>query len=173
MKKIFLSILFINTILTSIGYSQTSKKIVLDNKVSFSLPYEWKTITDEPIEELGWYFSAENVLEGATGLITITWINSVAETDKTILSMHENMKADNIYKEGGIEFTGLEPTTFAGTDATTSRYITFVKNTRIEGTILCFNCEEKTVTIIFQSGYSDLDKNRKTLELIKSTFVCK
>jgi hypothetical protein len=144
----------------------------LDNKISFSLPYEWKTSTDEPIDELGWYFSAENKLEEATGLITITWLNKVSETDKTIIAIHENMKADEIYKEGGIEFTGLEPVKVAGINATSSRYITFVKNTRIEGSIYCFICEEKTVTIIFQSGYSDLEENKKTLELLLKTIIC-
>jgi len=152
--------------------AQSSKKVILDHKVSFNLPFEWKTIADEPVEDYGWYFSAENSLESATGLITITWINHVAETDKTITAIHENMKADEIYKEGGIEFTGMEPVKLAGIDATSSRYVTFVKNTRIEGTIFCFNCEDKTVTIIFQSGYSDLERNKKTLDLLIETLKC-
>lgn len=172
MRKLISTILILFSVLPFKTIAQTSKKIVLDEKISFSLPYEWKIIADEPIEDYGWYFSTINSLEGATGLITISWINQVSEIDKTILAIHENMKVDDIYKDGGIEFTGLEPVELAGMEGTTSRYIAYVKNTRIEGRIYCFICKEKTLSIIFQSGYSDMETNKKTLDLLIGTFVC-
>jgi hypothetical protein len=141
--------------------------------ISFSLAKGWNVISNDSIGNNAWYFSAERGGPKSTGLITVTWLNKVENPRETIILHQRTMKASNIYRNPGIEFTAVTEDTFATFKVWSCQYTTIVKGEKIEGLIYCFNSSEKTITLFFQSGISDKKMNQKALGLIKITFNCR
>lgn len=145
----------------------------LKNGVSFSLPSDWKIISDESVGKDGHYFSAEHNTEDATGVITVTWLNAHIEPDVVIDSHKKNMRAATIYQKPGIEFTAIEPVTFAGRKAYRSKYATLVDGNKMEGEIICLNCEGKTISLFMQSGLDDKKATEAAFLQLEQTFGCR
>ncbi len=145
----------------------------LKNGVSFSLPGDWKTISDESLPAKGYYYSAERVGKNATGLFTLVTINDEENPVKSLLVQQKNMKEEELYKDSGIEFTAIESSRFGSMDARSVKYESVVKGIKVSGTIICFNCAEKTYLLFFQSGTDDQKKNAKAFRLIEITFACR
>ncbi|GET25259.1 hypothetical protein [Prolixibacter sp. NT017] len=145
----------------------------LKDGVSFSLPADWKIISDEPVGKDGHYFSAEHNTEEATGVITVTWLNARIEPDVVIDSHKKNMRAADIYRQPGIEFTAIEPVTFAGRKAYRSKYATLVNGDKMEGEIICLNCEGKTISLFMQSGLDDKKATEAAFLQLEQTFGCR
>jgi hypothetical protein len=145
----------------------------LKEGVSFSLPSDWKIISDEPVGKDGYYFSVEHNTDNATGVITVTWLNAHIEPDVAIDSHKKNMRAAEIYQQPGIEFTAIEPVTFAGRKAYRSRYATLVNGNKMEGEIICLNCEGKTISFFVQSGQDDKKATNAAFLQLEQTFGCR
>lgn len=145
----------------------------LKDGVSFSLPADWTIISDEPVGDDGHYFSVEHNTEDATGVITVTWLNSRIEPDVVIDSHKKNMRAAQIYQQPGIEFTAIEPVTFAGRKAYRSKYATLVNGSKMEGEIICLNCEGKTISFFVQSGQDDKKATDAAFLQLEQTFGCR
>ena len=141
--------------------------------VSFSLPGDWKITSDEPVGDDGHYFSAEHNTEDATGVITVTWLNVHIEPDVVIDSHKKNMRAAAIYQKPGIEFTAIESVTFAGRKAYRSKYATLVNGSKMEGEIICLNCEGKTISFFVQSGLDDEKATNAAFLQMEQTFGCR
>ena len=58
-------------------YGQDKDFNYLKNGVSFTLPGDWKTISDEPLPDRGYYFSAESTGKNNTGLFNLVTINQM------------------------------------------------------------------------------------------------
>ena len=145
----------------------------LKDGVSFSLPADWEIISDEAVGDDGHYFSAEHNTEDATGVITVTWLNVRVEPDVVIDSHKKNMRAAQIYQQPGIEFTAIEPVTFAGRKAYRSKYATLVNGSKMEGEIICLNCEGKTISFFMQSGLNDQKATQAAFLQMEQTFGCR
>ena len=174
--KTFIRSLLIAVILLKIcdiAYSKNKEVPYLRNGISFSIAEGWNAIANDSIGDNAYYFSAERTGNKATGLITVTWANKVENPEKTITIHQQSMKSANIYRNPGIEFTGINPDTFAGQKVVSCRYTTVVRNQKLEGVIYCFNSVEKTITIFFQTGLDDQKINEKAFELIRKTFNCR
>lgn len=174
--KTFIRSLLIAVILLkicNIAYSKNKEVPYMRNGISFSIAEGWKSIANDSIGDNAYYFSAERTGAKATGLITVTWVNKIENPEKTITTHQQNMKLANIYRNPGIEFTGINSDTFAGQKVVSCRYTTVVKNQKLDGVIYCFNSFEKTITIFFQTGLDDKKINEKAFELIRETFNCR
>lgn len=145
----------------------------LKNGVSFSIPIDWKTISDESLPNKGYYYSAESTAKKTTGLFSLVTINNLENPVKSLLVQQTNMKEETIYQEAGIEFTEMENTGFGSMDATKVHYESIVKGTKVTGTIYCFNCSEKTYLLFFQTGLADRKNNAKVFRMIELTFACR
>jgi hypothetical protein len=145
----------------------------IKNGISFSLAEGWRVTANDSIGNNAWYFSAESKNPNSTGLITLTWINKVENPDETIALHQKTMRSSNIFRNPGIEFTSVTNNSFAGFKVRSCRYVTIVKQQKLEGVIYCFNSQKKTITIFFQSGLNHHKHYQKALELIKITFNCR
>ena len=145
----------------------------LRDGVSFSLSAGWKITANDSIGDKAYYFSAERTGAHSTGLITVTWVNKIEDPVKMIGIHQRSMKSANIYRNPGIEFTLVEDENFANRKVKSCRYVTLVKDQKLEGIIYCFISAQKTVTIFLQTGISDKKLNQKTFDLFKQTFNCR
>lgn len=145
----------------------------LKNGVSFTLPGDWRTISDESLPDKGYYYSAERTGKNATGLVSLVTIHSEENTVKTLLVQQKNMKEEELYKESGIEFTSIENSRFGSMGAKKVTYESVIKKTKVSGTIYCFNCAEKTYLLFFQTGLNDRKENLKAFRLLELTFACR
>lgn len=145
----------------------------LKNGVSFSIPIDWRTISDESLPGKGFYYSAESTGKKTTGLFSLVTINNVENPVKSLLVQQKNMKEEAIYQEAGIEFTEMVNCSFGSVDATKVEYESIVKGTKVSGTIYCFNCSEKTYLIFVQTGLKDQKNNAKVFRMIELTFACR
>jgi hypothetical protein len=161
--------------LLSVAHSHGKDKYYnyLKNGVSFSIPVDWKTISDEPLPNKGYYYSAESTAAKSTGLFSLVTVNNVENPVKSLLVQQKNMKEEVIYQESGIEFTEMENCRFGSMDATKVNYESIVKGTKVAGTIYCFNCSEKTYLLFFQTGLKDQKNNDKVFRMIELTFACR
>jgi hypothetical protein len=157
----------------SSSYGKEKELNYLKNGMSFSLPGDWKTISDEGLPGKGFYYSAERTGKNATGLFTVVTINNEENPVKSLLVQQKNMKDEALYKDSGIQFTAIENNRFGSMDAKSIRYESVVKGIKVSGTIYCFNCAEKTYLLFFQTGIDDLTKNTKAFKLIEITFACR
>jgi hypothetical protein len=162
-------------ILLSFSNLEAKEKLFnyLKNGVSFSIPIDWKTISDEALPDKGYYYSAESTGKRTTGLFTLVTINKEENPVKSLLIQERNMKDEEIYKDAGIEFTEIANGKFGSMDAKVVEYESVVKGTKVSGTIYCFNCSEKTYLLFFQTGLDDKDKNAKIFRMIELTFACR
>jgi hypothetical protein len=165
--------LVILLIISNICSSKDKEFSYMRDGVSFSVAEGWKVIANDSIGNNAYYFSAERTGPKATGLITVTWINTIENPLETITLHQKSMKAAKIYQNPGIEFSLVASDNFAGQKVQSCHYVTFVKEQKIEGTIYCFNSSQKTITIFFQTGLNDQKINRKAFELIQQTFNCR
>ena len=140
--------------------------------VTFSIAADWKVIANDSIGNNAFYFSAERTGENATGIITITWINKTDDPVEIMKINQRTMKASNTYRNPGIEFTATEPDNFADQKVQSCRYLTFVKEQKLEGKIYTFNISAKTISIFLQTGIDDKKENQKAFELLQKTFNC-
>ena len=154
-------------------YSKDKILNYLKNGVSFSIPSDWRTISDESLPDRGYFYSAESTTKNSTGLFSFVMVNNVENPVKSLLVQQTNMKEELIYKESGIEFTEFKKVRFGSMDATTVDYQTILKGIKISGTIYCFNCSEKTYFLFFQSGIKDSKYNSKVFKMIELTFACR
>ena len=145
----------------------------LKNGVSFSLPEDWKTISDESLPDKGHYYSAERNGKNATGLFTLVTIDNEENPVKSLLVQQKNMQEEPLYKDSGIEFTSIVNSAFGSKEAKTVRYETLIKGIKVTGTIYCLNCAEKTYLLFFQTGIKDQKENAKAFRLIEMTFGCR
>jgi hypothetical protein len=157
----------------NITFAKSKEFPYMRNGISFSIAEGWKIIANDSIGDNAYYFSAERTGQKATGLITVDWINKIEKPEKTIIFHQQSMKSANIYRNPGIEFTSVSTDKFAGFKVESCRYITFVKEQKLEGVIYCFNSVQKTITIFFQTGLDDQKLNQKAFELIRQTFNCR
>jgi len=162
-------------LLISMGYSYGKDKTFnyLKNGVSFSIPADWKTISDESLPDKGYYYSAESTTKNSTGLFNLVTINKEENPEKALLVQQKNMKEGAIYQENGIEFTAIANYRFGSMDARKMEYEAIVKETKVTGTIYCFNCSEKTYLVFFQTGQKEQKRNAKVFRLIEMTFACR
>jgi hypothetical protein len=154
-------------------YGKEKELNYLKNGVSFSLPGDWRTISDETLPAKGYYYAAERIGKKATGLFTLVTINNEENPVKSLLVQQKNMKEEAIYKESGIQFTEIENGRFGSFEAKTVKYESIVKGTKVSGTIFAFNCAEKTFLLFLQTGSDDQKKNSKAFKLIEMTFACR
>lgn len=166
-------VFFVSMFFTTAVLGKDQEFNYLKNGVSFSLPGDWKTISDEALPDKGYYYSAERTGKEASGLFSLVTIRSEENPVKTLLVQQRNMKEEDIYQEGGIEFTAIENCRFGSMEAKKVNYESVIKKTKVTGTIYCFNCSEKTYLLFFQSGLSDLKKNLKAFRLLELTFACR
>ncbi len=174
--KAFIRALFIIiTILTicNVAFSKNKETTYLRDGISFSIAVGWKAIANDSIGDNAYYFSAERTGPKATGLITVTWANKIEDPEKTIAQHQQSMKSANIYRNPRIEFTAVNPDTFAGLKVVSCRYTTVVKEQKLEGIIYCFNSSLKTIIIFLQTGLDDQKINEKAFALIRQTFNCR
>lgn len=169
--KLFTLIIFFTFCQSAI--SKTKETNYLRDGISFSLPENWKIIANDSIDHNAYYFSAERTGKGATGLITIVWINQIEKPNLTLDGHQKSMKSSNIYRNPGIIFTPIRSDIFAGQKAQSCQYTTIVKDLKLNGTIYCFNAAQKTISIFFQSGIKDLKINFKAFDLVQETFNCR
>ena len=155
------------------AYGKNKEFNYLKNGVSFSLPGDWRTISDESLPNKGYYYSAESSGKNATGLFTLVTINDEENPVKALLVQQKNMKEEAIYQESGIQFTSIENCRFGNMDAKMVNYESIIKKVKVSGTIYCFNCSEKTYLIFFQTGIKDKKDNLKVLKLLELTFACR
>ncbi len=155
------------------AFARSKEVSYMRNGISFSIAEGWKVIANDSIGDNAYYFSAERTGSKATGLITVTWVNKTEDPEKTMALHQQTMKSANIYRNPGIEFSAVNPDTFAGLQVVSCRYTTVVKAQKLDGIIFCFNSSQKTITIFFQSGLEDQKINEKAFELIRQTFNCR
>jgi len=175
-SRIFIINVQVTMILLLIGHiALASDKdfTYLKDGISFSLSAGWEITANDSIGDRAYYFSAERSGAHSTGLITVTWVNKIEDPEKMMQIHQQSMKSANIYRNPGIEFTSFEEANLAGRKVKSCRYITFVKDQKLEGIIYCFNSSQKTITIFFQTGISDKKLNQKTFDLFKLTFNCR
>lgn len=167
--------LFLFILLLSVPelYAKEKQFNYLKNGVSFSIPEDWKTISDETLPNKGYYYSAESTKKNSTGLFNLVTINNLENPVKSLLVQEKNMKEEAIYQKSGIEFTAIESCNFGSMDAKKADYESVVKGTKVSGTIYCFNCSEKTYLIFFQTGLKDQKNNAKVFRMIELTFACR
>jgi hypothetical protein len=167
--------LFVCAFLLSFNPSYGKEKLFnyLKNGVSFSIPENWKTISDEALPDKGYYYSAESSVKNTTGLFNLVTINKVENPVKALFVQQKNMKDEVIYQESGIEFTAIENGRFGSMDAKKVDYESVIKGTKVSGTIYCFNCSEKTYLLFFQTGLKDKKNNAKVFRMIELTFACR
>lgn len=151
--------------------SQCQERQFTHDGISFEILPGWRIIAEEKIDDTGYYFSAESTEEASTGMITVTWIDKLIEPDVALENMQTNMKGAGVYDQSGIQFTGFDPTMVSNYHAIHSRYVTLVENKRIEGSMYTFNCDNKTVTFIFQTGTNDQQDNQKAFDFLLKTFA--
>ncbi len=103
--------LFVCFILITLNHLSAKDKLFnyLKNGVSFSIPEDWKTISDEPLPDKGYYYSAESSRKNTSGLFNLVTINKVENPVKALFVQQKNMKDEVIYQESGIEFTAIVP----------------------------------------------------------------
>lgn len=170
----WIAFLFFSLILSfSNSYGKDKEFNYLKNGVSFTLPNDWRTISDESLPNKGYYYSAESTGKKTTGLFTLVTITDEMNPVKALLVQQGNMKEEPIYKDSGIEFTAIENCRFGSMDAKKVTYEAVVKSIKVSGMIYCFNCSEKTYLLFFQSGIDDLKNNLKVFRLIEITFACR
>ncbi|MCE1199548.1 MAG: hypothetical protein LWW85_11315 [Marinilabiliales bacterium] len=145
----------------------------LKNGVFFSLPADWRIISDEDLPEKGHYFAAENGKQKRTGFFSYVILNTLENPSRALLIQQQNMRSEELYQTSGIEFTVPEKSRFGGSETLAMHYESIVKGIKIQGTIHCFNCTEKTFLIFLQSGLADQKENTKVFKLIESTFGCR
>ncbi len=145
----------------------------LKNGVSFSIPGDWKTISDEALPDKGYYYSAESGAKKSTGLFSLVTINKEENPVKSLLFQQKAMMEGEIYKEAGIQFTAIESGKFGSMDGCKVKYESVVKGMKVTGTIYCFNCSEKTYLLFLQTGYLDQKENSKVFKMIELTFACR
>jgi hypothetical protein len=173
-NKVRIALVFFCLLLSvSSLYGKDKEWNYLKNGVSFSMPGDWKTISDEALPAKGYYYSAERTGKNATGLFTMVSINDEENPVKSLLVQQKNMKEEAIYKDSGIGFTEIENGRFGSKEAKTVRYESIVKGIKVSGTIYCFNCAEKTYLLFFQSGSDDQKKNSRAFKLVEMTFACR
>lgn len=172
--RIFASII-ISIVISTTLFAKGKDFNYLRDGISFSIPEGWKVIANDSIGDNAYYFSAERTGNEATGLITAVWINKVEEPKTTIALHQKTMKAANMYRNPGIEFTAVIPDNFAGlkVKVVSCRYSTIVKGLKLDGMIYCFNSAYKTISIFFQSGPDDQKLNQKAFDLVRQTFNCR
>ena len=141
--------------------------------ISFSLSEGWKPTANDSIGDKAYYFSAERTGAHSTGLITVTWVNKIEDPLKMIEIHQHTMKSSNIFRNPGIEFTSIEDESFANHKVKSCRYVTLVKDQKLDGLIYCFNSTKKTVSIFLQSGIQDKKQNQKAFDLFRQTFNCR
>lgn len=174
--KAFLRTLLVFTISLSINnlvFSKIKETPYLRDGISFSVADGWKIIANDSIGDNAYYFSTERTGPKSTGLITVTWVNKVENPKKTMIIHQQTMKSANMYRNPGIEFTEVIPGHFAGLKVESCRYVTVVKEQKIEGVIYCFNSSKKTITLFFQTGLSDQKINQIAFDLVGQTFNCR
>ncbi|NEW81799.1 MAG: hypothetical protein GZ094_05505 [Mariniphaga sp.] len=167
------SIVAITLMICNIAIAKNKEVHYLRNGISFSIAGGWKTIANDSIGDNAYYFSAERTGTKATGLITVIWVNKTEDPEKTMALHQQTMKSANIYRNPGIEFSAVNPDTFAGMKVVSCRYTTVVKEQKLDGVIYCFNSSQKTVTIFLQTGLDDQKLNQKAFDLVKQTFNCR
>lgn len=172
-KRKMALVLFIFSFFLFQTYGKEKYFNYLKNGVSFSIPAEWKTISDESMPDKGYYYSAESTVKNSTGLFSLVTVNNEENPVKSLLIQQTNMKEEPIYQENGIEFTEIENNSFGNLNAISVKYEAIVKGTKVLGTIFCFNCSEKTYLLFFQSGVKDKKKNEKVFRMIELTFACR
>lgn len=174
-RKVRVALIVFIFLLTCVNLHGKDKDLFnyLKNGVSFSLPGDWKTISDESLPDKGYYYSAESTRKNSTGLFNLVTINTEENPVKTLLIQQKNMKEEVLYKDSGIEFTSIENGRFGSMDAKTVEYESVVKGTKVSGTIYCFNCSEKTYLVFFQTGFMDKKNNMKVFRMIELTFACR
>lgn len=166
-------IVIISLTISNIAFAKSKELPYMRNGISFSIAEDWKVIANDSIGDNAFYFSAERTGSNATGLISITWVNKVENSQKTIALYQQSMKSANIYRNPGIEFTSVISDNFAGLKVESCHYSTVVKGQKLEGIIYCFNSAQKTITVFFQTGLNDQKINEKAFELIRLTFNCR
>jgi hypothetical protein len=167
--------LFVCVFIVSLTQLSGKEKLFnyLKNGVSFSIPENWKTISDESLPDKGYYYSAESTDKNSTGLFNLVTINKLENPVKALFVQQKNMKDELIYQESGIEFTAIENGRFGSMEAKKVDYESVIKGTKVSGTIYCFNCSEKTYLLFFQTGIKDKKNNAKIFRMIELTFACR
>lgn len=168
-----LVVLIILCLMLSQGYAKDNTFNYLKNGVSFSIPGNWKTISDEALPDKGYYYSAESGAKNSTGLFSLVTINKEENPVKSLLFQQKAMMEGEIYKEAGIQFTAIESGRFGSMDGCKVKYESVIKGIKVTGTIYCFNCSEKTYLLFLQSGYNDQKENSKVFKMIELTFACR
>ena len=169
----YIPVTLLALVISLLAMSKSKEVPFLRDGVSFSVAPGWKVTANDSIGDNAYYFSTERTGNGSTGLITIDWVNKVDDPLKVIHLHQKSMKSANIYRNPGIEFTLVDSCNFAGHKVKTCKYITFVREQKIEGTIYCLNAAQKTITIFFQTGLADKKLNLKGFELFQQTFNCR
>ncbi len=170
--RIFL-ILAISLIDRNISVARGKETSFNRDGISFSIAKDWSIISNDSVGINAYYVSAERSGARSTGLLTVTWLNEVKSPLETIRMHQKTMKASNIYRNPGIEFTSVIPDKFAGYKCQSCLYTTIVKEQKLDGVIYCFTSAQKTITIFFQTGHGDIKINQKAFSLLKSTFNCR
>ena len=168
-----LVVLMILSLPFSKGFAKDNTFNYLKNGVSFSIPGNWKTISDEALPDKGYYYSAESGAKNSTGLFSLVTINKEENPVKSLLFQQKAMMEGEIYKEAGIRFTAIESGRFGSMDGCMVKYESVVKGIKVIGMIYCFNCSEKTYLLFLQTGYDDQKENSKVFKMIELTFACR
>lgn len=173
LKKIGRIVLFALIFCFNSSFGKDQDYNYLKNGISFTLPGNWKTLSDEVLPGKGYYFCSESSAKNSSGLFSLVTINTMENPVKALLVQQTNMKEEPIYTDSGIEFTEIAEGRFGSMSTRTVTYEAVVKGIKVSGTIHCFNCSEKTYLLFFQTGIKDRKNNSKVFRMIELTFACR
>ena len=140
--------------------------------ITFSFPDDWNITDQQDFDGNGYYLSCEKEGDDASGLVTISWANSIVDLDETAEEYKSQLLKN--YEEQGMtpEFTKPVQAKYGSFQVVKMTYKVNISDILHSGTIYSFHACDKTITIMAQEAVEDTAHNIEGFKLIEQTLKC-
>lgn len=138
--------------------------------ITFVCPKGWKITEEQYIETGGYYLVVEKDGFNASGIVSISWINTEFDFNEWITIYKDELQDNIIYKNSDLTFGKTYPAEFNGVPATAIDFTANIVGLKHQGTILIFYESGKTFAVLKQQAVEDTINNEKGFETIENSF---
>lgn len=117
---------------------------------------------------MGYYLSVEKAGFNTSGLLTLTWINGLIDSNEYLEIIQKEFKNQTVLND--LEFELAQESNFNGMQSISCRFTFNTLSVKHKGTVYVFSKGEKTYSVVKQGALEDASENKKGFNVIESTF---
>lgn len=167
--------LFISFLIIAICCScskEIKEKNYISKDIEIDYPTGWK-ITDQEDFGTGKYFAIEKSGFNASGVVTISLLESDYDLEKWIKLNIEQLKSSFTLKKADVKFGKIVKTKFQNLDALSSEYKMKLLGLDHSGIIYVFSKNGKVFAFMQQGADEDNDENEEAFIHLKNNLIIK